>query len=306
MVLCRECAPTLFIDTPVYQLGAQMDSNYFTSAYMAHAALNRWLKLTAEGSRPGQCMECRTVYVGVIFAGHAASHLHRLLLAFFSFTGYSPYSPSKAALRSLSDTLSQEMNLYAAAYPRDRVSACTQYFPRRYLPRPTKPRIESNLASPRCSRKGDQGQTAETIATKSIQALESGQEIITTDFTHRIAETEHAGRKHPGGSGGRLGRLVHAAGLLAIVMIFVRSDFDRKVRAWGRDFGASGTKGDNSKHVSGVESFSFGCSQTNNCMKQAACDHNNNNIVGMRSWRCPCAILWYKTSKLYSVASVRW
>jgi 3-dehydrosphinganine reductase len=36
--------PDLFIDTPVEQLQAQMDSNYFSSAHMAHAVLTRWLK----------------------------------------------------------------------------------------------------------------------------------------------------------------------------------------------------------------------------------------------------------------------
>ncbi|KAH8761654.1 hypothetical protein F5883DRAFT_647119 [Diaporthe sp. PMI_573] len=38
-------------------------------------------------------------------------------LAFYPVAGYAPYNPSKAALRSMSDTLSQEMNLYAAAHP---------------------------------------------------------------------------------------------------------------------------------------------------------------------------------------------
>ena len=36
---------------------------------------------------------------------------------FYSFTGFTPYSPSKAAIRALSDSLSQEINLYAAAHP---------------------------------------------------------------------------------------------------------------------------------------------------------------------------------------------
>lgn len=40
-------------------------------------------------------------------------------LAFYTFAGWSSYSPTKAALRSLSDTLSQEANLYATANPKE-------------------------------------------------------------------------------------------------------------------------------------------------------------------------------------------
>lgn len=89
-----------------------MDSNYFSSAYMAHAALNAWLRPAIDGGAKKAATENKTAPQldrHIIFTGSFVS--------FYSFAGFTPYAPSKTAIRSLSDSLSQEMNLYAGAHP---------------------------------------------------------------------------------------------------------------------------------------------------------------------------------------------
>ncbi|KAI1400459.1 NAD(P)-binding protein [Hypoxylon fuscum] len=163
--------PTLFIDTPVSQFRAQMDNNYFTSLYMAHAVLTCWLKTpkgaTAQPSTPAPARH-------LIFTAS--------FLAFYTFTGYSTYSPSKAALRSLSDSLSQEMNLYAAAYPNEPPIRLHTVFPANIH---TESYEAENLIKSDLTKRleeADEGQTPEVVAARSIRALESGQELVTTDI----------------------------------------------------------------------------------------------------------------------------
>ncbi|KAK7943982.1 ABC multidrug transporter Mdr1 [Apiospora aurea] len=88
---------------------------------------------------------------------------------------------------------------------------------------------------------GDTPLTPKVIASRSIKGLESGQELITTDF-----QTGLVGRSMLGGSvrGGFLRGFVDwmLASWLVLVMVFVRGDMDKKVRDWGTKFGASGMK----------------------------------------------------------------
>ncbi|KAI1166905.1 hypothetical protein F5B18DRAFT_604728 [Nemania serpens] len=112
--------PTLFIATPVEQFQTMMDSNYFSSVYMAHAILNAWLGSAAENPRGSVAKPVESQPSRALPANPpAARHLifTGSFVSFYSFAGFTPYSPSKAAVRALSDSLSQEMNLYAAAHP---------------------------------------------------------------------------------------------------------------------------------------------------------------------------------------------
>uniref|UniRef100_A0A0B7KK38 Ketoreductase (KR) domain-containing protein n=1 Tax=Bionectria ochroleuca TaxID=29856 RepID=A0A0B7KK38_BIOOC len=87
--------PQLFIDAPAFSIETHMNNNYFSSAYIAHAILNRWLRPadglpSKEQGRPGDRH--------LIFTSSLA--------AIFPISGYALYSPSKIALRALSDALS--------------------------------------------------------------------------------------------------------------------------------------------------------------------------------------------------------
>jgi 3-dehydrosphinganine reductase len=226
--------PTLFIDTPVSEFQTQMNSNYFASVYMAHAAMTSWLKPQqndADEHHGTPILARHLIFVGSF-------------LSFYSFTGYSPYSPGKAALRSLSDSLSQEMNLYAAARPNEPPVRLHTIFPATIFTESyeAENRIKSDLT--KMLEEGDDGQSPEIVAARSIKALESGQELITTDFLTGLVKGSMLGGSMRGG----FGRALFAwflSWLMGIVMVFVRGDMDSKVKAWGRKHGASGMKRDN-------------------------------------------------------------
>lgn len=208
-----------------------MNGNYFTSLYMAHAILTCWLKSSTDTTNAHSS------------APPPARHLifTASFLAFYSFTGYSPYSPAKAALRSLSDTLSQEMNLYSAANPAEPPVSVHTIFPASIKGEAfdAENRIKTGIT--KLLEEGDSPQGPETIALKSIKALESGQELITTDFDTGLVKRSMLGGSIRGGPLRALGDWF-IAGLMAIIMVFIRRDMDQKVKDWGRKFGTSGVK----------------------------------------------------------------
>ncbi|KAI1454242.1 NAD(P)-binding protein [Annulohypoxylon moriforme] len=234
--------PTLFVDTPVSKFHSEMDSNYFTSMHMAHATLRCWLKTQRQDATdtPITTSNSATQSGSTIPARHLI--FTASFLAFYSFAGYSPYSPSKAALRSLSDSLSQEMNLYAAANPHEPRVRVHTVFPATIYTESYEAEnvIKSDLT--KMLEEGDAGQTPEVVAERSIKALQSGQELITTDLLTTLVKRSVLGGSVRGGFWMAIGDWLLACAL-AIVMVFVRHDMDQKVRAWGRKYGASGMKG---------------------------------------------------------------
>ncbi|KAI1207293.1 uncharacterized protein F4807DRAFT_435198 [Annulohypoxylon truncatum] len=229
--------PRLFIDTPVSDFQAQMNSNYFTSLYMAHATLAYWLRnprkdtINGSGTQPSAPLPARHLVFTSSF------------LAFYSFAGYASYSPAKAALRSLSDTLSQEMNLYAAANPHEPPVRVHTIFPATIQGEALEAENQIKAGVTKMLEEGDAQQAPESIAAKSIKALERGQEIITTDFTTGLVKRSMLGGSIRGGALTALGDWFFA-GVMALLMILVRSDMDKKVKDWGRKFGTSGNKQD--------------------------------------------------------------
>ncbi|KAI0100952.1 NAD(P)-binding protein [Nemania sp. FL0031] len=218
--------PTLFIDTPTSELDKQMQSNYFTSAYVAHAAMNCWLR------QPEAGQTAQSVPRHLIFTAS--------LVSFYTFAGYAAYAPAKAALRALSDTLSQEVNLYMGANPNQPPIRLHTIFPGTILSEGYELENTVKTDLTKAFEEGDPGQTPEVIARKSIRALEGGQEFITTDFNTALLRSSMIGGNRRGFT-----RVIgdwFLAGLLAIVMVFIRGDMDRKARNWGRTFGPSGMK----------------------------------------------------------------
>lgn len=220
--------PTLFIDTPVSEFERLMNNNYFTSLYMAHAILTSWLKTSKKQEEPGND---KPPSRHLIFTAS--------FLAFFSFAGYSPYSPTKSALRALSDNLSQEMNLYAAANPSEPRVRIHTVFPAAIL---TDSFAQENIIKTDLTKKlegADTPQTPEQIAEKSIAALEKGHELVTTDILTALVKRSVLGGSVRGGFFRGLVDWVLVC-VMGVVMVFVRDDMDRKVRSWGRLHGSSG------------------------------------------------------------------
>ncbi|KAJ4246249.1 hypothetical protein NW762_013599 [Fusarium torreyae] len=223
--------PTLFVDTPIEQLQTMMDSNYFSSAYMAHATLNAWLRPAIDGTAKKSSLPTPPAARHIIFTGSFVS--------LYSFAGFTPYSPSKAAIRSLSDSLSQEMNLYAGAHPNEPRVRVHTVFP---ATMPTKSlddenRVKSDVT--KALEEGDQILTPNECARRAIAGLERGEELIATSTIIRLVMTTVMGGAIRGGFWtGLVNTLL--SWIVMIVMVFIRWDMDVKVRNWGKKHGSSG------------------------------------------------------------------
>jgi 3-dehydrosphinganine reductase len=232
--------PTLFIDTPLEQFQTMMDSNYFSCVYMAHAVLNVWLRPSPattqavsrkEKTSPQTTKEPPARHI--IFTGSFVS--------FYSFAGYAPYSPSKAAIRALSDALSQEMNLYAAAHPQAPRVRVHTVFP---ATMPTQSLIDEDRVKPdlcKSLEEGDQILTPDQCARRAIEGLEAGEELVPTSTIIRLVMTSMMGGSIRGGLWkGVVSTLMGWVTL--VVMVFVRWEMDGKVEKWGRKHGSSGMR----------------------------------------------------------------
>ncbi|KAJ4422081.1 hypothetical protein N0V82_003273 [Gnomoniopsis sp. IMI 355080] len=225
--------PTLFVDTDVSAFRSQMDSNYFSAVYTSHAALRSWLRPGAEQPRRPEASAKRPAARHLILTGS--------FLAFYPIAGYAPYSPTRAAIRALSDELSQEMELYAAANPDSAAVKVHTVFPATILTESyeAENKIKSDLTKMLEGPNG--GQTAEEVARGAIRGLESGQELITTDWQTRLVMCSILGGSGRGGFWkGLLDGILGS--IMLLVMVFIRGDMDRQVRSWGRMYGDSGMK----------------------------------------------------------------
>lgn len=225
--------PHLFIETDISRIREQMDTNYFANAFTAHAALRAWLREPARPAGKATTQGNKIATRHLIFTSS--------FQALYTMVGYASYGPAKAALRSLSDSLSQELHLYAAANPSWPSIRVHTVFPATILGEAYE---NENLVKPDVSKmleETDSGQTAEVVARKSIQGLESGHELVTSDILTRLVLSTMFGASKRGG-------FFHAVadwvmGCLALLMlIFVRWDMDRKVQNFGKRYGHFGAK----------------------------------------------------------------
>ena len=203
------------MDVPIEALKEQMGSNYFSSAYVAHAAVKSWVNHFRPSPQPNQSAK------HIIFTSS--------VLAFFPLTGYSPYSPSKIALRTLSDTLSQELLLYAPIIPM-RVHTI---FPGTTF---TEGLEKENLIKPAITMKleeADGGQTAEQVAAASVKGLERGEELITTNGILGVAMKAGMLGSSTRNGWGVVDTVV--GWLVMIIIVFLRKHFDGMVRSWGKE-----------------------------------------------------------------------
>lgn len=135
----------------------QMDINYWSCVDMAQAILAHWLAPTAP-SGPKHLIFTSSV------------------VAFYSIAGYAPYAPAKQAIRSLSDTLAQEVLLYS-----DEVKIHT-VFPGTILTAGLDRENELKPAITHIIEETDPKQTPEAVAQASIEGLERGEYLVTTGW----------------------------------------------------------------------------------------------------------------------------
>jgi 3-dehydrosphinganine reductase len=214
------CIPGFFASTDVKSLRAQMDTIYWSCAYMAHAALNKWLD-------PKHSTNTKKTH-HVIFTCST--------LAFFPLAGYAPYSPAKAAMRSLADTLTQEVAVYNGANRNSEVKIHT-VFPMGILTPGFENENKTKSALTLQLEKDDKPQTAEEVARIAIARLEAGDGMITTMLVgHLMRGWGMAGSVR----NGLVDVFWNFVG--SIVIMFVVPDFMSKCRAWGHENGLEGAR----------------------------------------------------------------
>ncbi|KAL9099856.1 MAG: hypothetical protein Q9163_004704 [Psora crenata] len=215
------CHPGYFLDLPPEIFKSQMDTNYFSAAYVAHAACQAWLSQSPNPSHDPNKEPPRPETRHIIFTSS--------LSAFISLAGYSPYTPAKTALRVLSETLSQELLLYEHRTPirPHCVFPGTIFSPGLENENAIKPGITKILEE------SDEGQTAEEVARETLSKLEKGEEnITTTGMAGRAMKAAMLGGSRRSGMG--IFDLV-ISWVAGIVLVCVRRNMDGKVRDWGKE-----------------------------------------------------------------------
>ncbi|PGH21492.1 hypothetical protein AJ80_03160 [Polytolypa hystricis UAMH7299] len=167
------CLPGFFINISPQTLSDQMETVYWTAAYTAHATLRRWLTPTVKNEHPDKSPARH-----LIFTGSTAS--------FVPITGYGPYSPAKAAMRALADTLAQEVEVYNGARrnPENLAPSADvkihMVFPMGILSPGYENETKMKPELTKILEEADKPQTPEEVAEISIRALERGEYMITT------------------------------------------------------------------------------------------------------------------------------
>ncbi|KAK8100583.1 NAD(P)-binding protein [Apiospora kogelbergensis] len=154
--IAGKSTPDFWFEAPLSLSREQMDINYWGSAEMAHAILREW------------CAPDAPVVPEPKHLIFTAS-----VVAFFPVIGYGPYSPPKAALRALADSLVQELEMYPQNVKVHVVFPGGIKSPGFDRENQTKPEITKIIEA------DDPVQTPEEVASKAIQGLESGNYFVT-------------------------------------------------------------------------------------------------------------------------------
>jgi len=232
LVFCcaGNCHPSFFADASIDTLRGQMDTIYWSSAYMAHATLNLWKEPSSENTKSsGQPFPTRHI----IFTCSG--------LAFVPVAGYSPYSPAKAAMRAMVDGLNQEVALYNGSrlgkgpFPDADINVHI-VFPMGIVT----PGFENeNKLKPELTKKleeDDKPQTPDEVARITLKRLEAGDYMITTMFLGHLMKGAGMGGS---ARGGLLDVFWNWLG--SVVVIFAVPDLIGKCKAWGKQRGVKAT-----------------------------------------------------------------
>ncbi|KIW94346.1 uncharacterized protein Z519_05662 [Cladophialophora bantiana CBS 173.52] len=232
------CYPSFFADAPVDQLKDQMDTVYWSSAWMAHAAINMW---KTPSSSPKAANHNKNKSTPPKPTRHIIFTCSTL--AFFPVAGYSPYSPCKAAMRALADTLNQEVEVYNGARQNPSLGPVPDADMKVHILFPMgimSPGLENeNKIKPSLTlqlEKDDKPQQPEEIAKITLQRLGAGDFMISTMFLGHLM-------RGCGMSGSvRMNVMdVFWNWLGSIIIIFVAPDFVAKCRNWGKQKGMNAT-----------------------------------------------------------------
>lgn len=206
--------PDFWIEVPLAHTRSQMDVNFWGAAEMAHAVLRQWCAPDA----PVLPQPKHLVFTSSV-------------LAFFPVLGYGPYTPAKAAMRGLADTLVQELE----AYPQN-VKVHVVYpggisSPGFVHENKTKPAVTKMVEE------GDPVQTPDVVAARAIAGLENGQYFITVAFLGHVFRWAALA----GSPANNLFVDTIMAMLIPIVWLFALPDVYGKIRKFTKEHGHPAT-----------------------------------------------------------------
>ena len=214
------CEPGFFTSTSLDTHRSQMDVLYWSCAYMAHAVLRAWTSTEKGSTSPRH----------IIFTSS--------VLALYPIAGYAPYSPAKAAMRALADTLNQEVAIYNGARQSRQLRSPGEdikihiIFPMGIL----SPGFENEqISKPPLTvqlEKDDKPQTPEEVARLSIRGLEAGNYMITTQFNGHALRGAALGTSAKNSVFDLFWMLVGS-----IAMLFVVPDYLAQCVKWGKSKG---------------------------------------------------------------------
>ncbi|KAI1742481.1 hypothetical protein F4680DRAFT_33530 [Xylaria scruposa] len=202
--------PDFWVEAPLSVTREHMDLNFWGNAEMAHAILRLWCA-------PDAPVEAEPKHI--IFTSS--------VVAFFPVIGYGTYTPAKAALRGLADTLVQELEIYPQnvkvhiVYPG---GISSPGFDRENT---TKPEITKILE------KDDPVQTPEVVAANAISGLEKGQYAVTVAFLGNVLRWGSLG----GAPRNNWVIDTFMSWIIAIVWIFAYPDIYGKIKKYGKKNG---------------------------------------------------------------------
>ena len=202
--------PGLFVESPREHIRHHMDVNYMTCADMAHAILSEWLA-------PESLAKSKERHL--VFTSSVA--------ALVSISGYATYSPSKAAIKSLSDALAQEMLLYTEDVKIHTVFPGTITSRGFENEQKTKPEITKILEE------SDPVQTPDVVAAAAISGLEKGEYLVTVAWLGTLMR----GLAWNGSMKNNLLVDTIVSWVAGIVIFFANMDMDSKIRGYRKKHG---------------------------------------------------------------------
>ncbi|RAL02508.1 NAD(P)-binding protein [Aspergillus ibericus CBS 121593] len=160
-----------FTDIPAASIQSCMEKNYLTTAYITYAVMRLWrAELELEGESSVQQSR------HIVFTASTA--------ALVAIPGYAAYSPSKAAIRALADTLRQESLMYSSGAVQIHCSfPGTFYTDSFYREQTRKPDLCKELEG---TVNDEGGLTTKEVAGRILAGLDAGCYFIPTDLQTRL------------------------------------------------------------------------------------------------------------------------
>ncbi|GAW22355.1 hypothetical protein EKO27_g7082 [Xylaria grammica] len=208
--IAGKSTPDFWAEAPLSVSREHMDLNFWGSAEMAHAVIRLWCAPDA----PVVPEPKHLIFTSSV-------------VAFFTIIGYGTYTPAKAALRGLADTLAQELEIYPQKVKIHVVYPGSISSPGFERENETKPEITKILEE------SDPVQTPDVVAAAAICGFEKGHYAVTVAFLGNVFRWGSLG----GSPRNNWVVDTFMSWIIAVVWIFALPDIYGKIRKYAKKNG---------------------------------------------------------------------